>query len=306
MTLGNIISKSFAIAWKEKVLWLFAALPLLALLPTLFFSFPLPTNPGMLSEREAAEMVSVLFAAIGLQCILGIASYLLFPFSIGGILKGVALSEQGQSLSIKDVFQKTKPYYWRLLLLPLLLTGLGVLLYLVFVFFLVLLISNADTSTAAGLMIIPLFCFLCLGLIAIMLASVVMVFAFAAIVVDDLGIVEAFTQSAKLIRANLGAVIGFVFLFVFITMGASFVLTLIPLSAQFIAFGSMDVSSPQAIMDLSQAWWLRLLYLPQYLLSIPLSVFYYAGILLQYTALKPAGDAPRPPAKRPSRSKKTE
>jgi hypothetical protein len=194
------------IGWNHKVLWLWQMLPGLFAILVLPFSFlghpmlarllPVPFN------RIATETwFTVLFVALYLiltivVMFVGVVSQLATTYGALQVEKGV------EKLAFRMMFSESLPYFWRTLGLFFIFGSAWMLL--IFAFMAVNIFGSMLTMGLASLCFMPFF--LLLFPIAIVGYSV-MELAQAAIIADNMGVMDAISHGWKLFRANWLAVI---------------------------------------------------------------------------------------------------
>jgi hypothetical protein len=199
--LGEVFARAWNITWKNKVLWVISALPILIsflIFPVWFFivfmgRFDLTRMPRVF-ENSGFAILAVLFYLIVFT-----ASFVLQIISRSSATLGIYRVEAGvQPITFMNLIRDGFQYFWRFL-------GISLLLALaVMAFFLVFL--ACITAVSIVTMGIGAICVQPLFLLFIPLALLGMAFmeqAEAAVVADGLGLTDAVKRGYELIRANL-------------------------------------------------------------------------------------------------------
>ena len=233
MNLGEVLSKAWKIIWKNKVLWIFGILSSCGRGgggggggnsnfntdgsgDNLFNNGNNPFSAGKFPGMEefgrnmeqffnGSEALTWIPIVIGLFCLILILSLVfIFLGTIGriGLIKGTLLAENGQApLSFGQVWSASTAYFWRVFLLNLvigLVVGAAVLILLV-----PGIILSVATMGVGMLCLIPVFCLL----IPISLViNVIIEQANVAMVVENLGIMDAVKRAWRVCRENLGPI----------------------------------------------------------------------------------------------------
>jgi len=233
MNLGEVLSKAWKIIWKNKVLWIFGILSSCGRGgggggggnsnfntdgsgDNLFNNGNNPFSDGKFPGMEefgrnmeqffnGSEAQTWIPIVIGLFCLILILSLVfIFLGTIGriGLIKGTLLAENGQTpLSFGQVWSASTAYFWRVFLLNLvigLVVGAAILILLV-----PGIILSVATMGVGMLCLIPVFCLL----IPISLViNVIIEQANVAMVVENLGIMDAVKRGWRVCRENLGPI----------------------------------------------------------------------------------------------------
>ncbi|GAB4578724.1 MAG: hypothetical protein Fur0022_14600 [Anaerolineales bacterium] len=226
MDFGEVLSKAWQITWKYKVLWIFGILAGCGGQAGNNFNFqgngsgsgpgssggpgnfPLPAGLQQLlnaverwlnglSDIEAALLIGGMMLVV-----LTLAAISIVLSTIGriGLVQGTLEGDRGiASLSFGDLMGRVRPYFWRVLGLNLVLAGMIILIVIVFAA--IIIFSTAATLGLGVLCIIPLLCLLVpLGWIV----GIITEQAYIALMVDNLGIMDALHRGWQLFRENIG------------------------------------------------------------------------------------------------------
>ncbi|GAB4416867.1 MAG: hypothetical protein Kow002_03000 [Anaerolineales bacterium] len=215
---GEVLTRAWQITWKYKVLWIFGILascsqgsgsgggggntgfqtgPSDSSLPPELRQF----GYQMQSFGEWALDNWWIFIVIGLVILLLIA-VTVFLGAIGriGLIKGSyqAEIEAPESINFGELFSASVPYFWRVF-------GLSFLIGLAFLLLLLPLVAFGVLTAGVGfLCILPLICLL----IPVGWAVAVLIEqANRAIVLEDLGILDALKRGWEIVKSNVGVLI---------------------------------------------------------------------------------------------------
>lgn len=211
---GEVLSRAWQIIWRHKVLWIFGVFAGCSRAGGSGGggggggggAGPGGDRPFPEIERffeqlgqwidNNAWVIAVFVLLVLLLVVLGI-----FLGTIGriGLIKGTYQAEQGRErLVFGELFSESMPYFWRVF-------GLSLLFVLVFLLaFAPIFLFGILTAGIGFACLLPLICLL----IPISWAvAVVIEQANAAIVLEDLGIVDGLRRSWEVVRANVGTMI---------------------------------------------------------------------------------------------------
>lgn len=213
MDYGEVLSRAWQIIWKHKVLWIFGILAGCSSSGNsgnISYSFSGDNAPRWAQDlsrqiERVPDWQIAVWIGIAILVILVLVILAVFLSTIGriGVIQGVKRSEQGEAgMSFGELFSGSLPYFWRVFLLNLL-VGLG---YAVVVFLLVILFTlGAVVTLGVGLIcLIPLICLL---IPISWLLFVYLEMANAAIVVDDVGIMDGLQRGWRVFTNHIGPMI---------------------------------------------------------------------------------------------------
>lgn len=211
---GNILTNTFQITWKHKVLWALRALPILLSFATLPFMFSyIFILDGNLSEvvTTVLGITSALFI-----CIFFIASIVLTVVTSTSIPLAVIRIERGEgSLKFLDLLKDGLKYFWRQLgVLLIIQLSIGLVFTL---FFACMFVSTMVTMGMASLCFQPL-SFLIMP--AIFLTMGVQEAAHTAVIHENLGAADAVKRGLFIVREHIWK---YVIITLIIFMGLSIV-----------------------------------------------------------------------------------
>ena len=268
MDFGEILSKAWKTIWKHKILWLFGILAGCSAGSSgssgqASSSFDLPARssnyqdaPSFLGPeaQHSFEQFSQSIANIQpwVWVVVGVSIFVLivvFSFlslmasTLGktGIIKGTSLadqaSEEDKPLSFGAIFKGLKPYYWKVLLLTLIVNVGGFVLAIILL--IPLLILTVCTFFIAGILVIPVTWFI----------NTWVRFTIIAIIEEDLGIMDAIKRAWSLLIKNLGNV-AIIFLIlgvggalIGVAIAIPIVLSLLPLIINITVTGTETISA---------------------------------------------------------------
>jgi len=282
MDFGYVLKRAWEIIWKFKVLWIFGILASCGQASSSGGS-----NSGYrfsIQEGNVAPQIARFFnqldpAMIALLIALGIffslamivLAILLGTIGRVGLIRGTVKAEQGvERLTFGELWRNSLPYFWRVFGLNLLI-GVIIVVAVLAVFIL----GIIPTVLTLGLCLIPLVCLLFPVMWAV---SVVIEQANVALVVENLGIIEALKHGWRVVRDNIGNMIVMsliLFLGVGLIGGAIIGLPLLIIATP--AFVGAVSGTPDAFRNgMLVSGLLFLVYLPVLLLL--------SGILRSYTS----------------------
>jgi len=215
LDLGRILTRSWQIIWNHKVLWIFG----------IFAGFA-NSNGGSSNNGSSRssngdnpfgnsnaipEQVSeffqqymlIIIAVCLVLVLLSLAFYALGMMGRIGILKGVYKLEAGApSIIFAELWSESMPYFWRFF-------GMNFIVGLV-IFILVIAIMVPFFllgAATAGIGLACLLPFLCLLIPVGWAVNVVMEQGQAAIVAEDIGIVDAFKRGWQIVKSDIGGMV---------------------------------------------------------------------------------------------------
>ena len=205
---GEILSSAFQVTWRRKILWVFSALPILLS----FLIFPLMFVPIFFMDNGSFNdpffvnepVYVVLFVAFSI--FISLVSYGLYGVSSSAVILGAVRAdgdnEAGEQFTFNELFNGSKPYWWRVLGV-LLLVGLGISLVFMVIFGCMSLIG----MVTVGLGFICLFPLMLLMYPAMMVLYGFIEISQVGVVADDLGVTDAIQRGWELVRANLWRIV---------------------------------------------------------------------------------------------------
>lgn len=208
MEYGSLLSRAWKISWNNKILWLFGFLAALgagggggggrtgfrgagaANLP-----------PDIERQLERPEVIAVILAVACVLILIALAVFVLSVIGRGGLIGGIRLADDSGRVTFSEAWSAGTRYFWRLLLLSLILTLATIL---VGSFGALAGLLGAFTLGIALICLLPILCLLIIALIPL---SIWAHFAQFAVVIDDLSVMDAFRKAWEVIKANIGPII---------------------------------------------------------------------------------------------------
>jgi hypothetical protein len=231
---GEVLTRAWKIIWKHKVLWIFGILASCARRSggsgnggggnRGFQTSPSGNAPfsGGQTERVMSQIgqyfeqhLWIILAIIVALLLLSFIFYFLGMIGRIGLIKGTSMAEKGaEKLSFGEIWSESLPYFWRIFGLNFLI-GLVVfvVIFIPLILLVVAVISGGIISgkAAAGFGFVGLFAclipFLCILIPISWVLSIIIEQAQAAIVLEDLGIVDGFKRGWQIVKSNVGPVI---------------------------------------------------------------------------------------------------
>jgi hypothetical protein len=214
MDISAIFRRAWEITWKHKGLWVLGILANcsggssqgssnVSQIPE--YHYEGDEFPQI--ERWLQSIPEETWIAIGIAVVLGILLlalifWVLAAIGNGGLIAGFQMAEAGESVTLSSAFQMGIRYFWKLLVIQLIL-GLASLLVLGPVIVGVVLI----TVLTLGLGLICLLPLLCLLVPLGIALSIYTMLTQIALIVEELDILTAFKRSWEVLQSNLGNVI---------------------------------------------------------------------------------------------------
>lgn len=273
MDLGDVLSKVWKIIWKNKILWIFGLLSSCGRGGggggggSGNFNFPGTENfnlengedpfsngdfPQLEEFAQSFESIfdngdqTAIAFMIGIMCVVIILSVaVLFIQSIGrsGMIRGTAMADRSdEKLTFGQIWSDGSPYFVKVFLFNFL---IGIVIFLAFMIVLIPLVLVGILTMGIGFIcIIPL---LCLMIPIGWAINVVIEQANVALVLENLGMVDAVKRGWNVCRQNLGpiAVMG---LIIFVGGGIVSVIIALPLLLLIVPLVIGGVSQDQAVL----------------------------------------------------------
>lgn len=291
MDFGKILSKAWKTIWKHKILWLFGILAgcgangsgqassnvNLSSNGSNYQDAPSFLGPEAQRSfeqffRSLADIQPWIWVVVGVSIfvLIVVISFLsLMAGTLGttGVVKGTSMADQANEedkpLSLGVVFKGLKPYYWKVLLLTLIVNVGGFVLGMILL--IPILILTVCTFFLAGILMIPISWFI----------HTWVRFTTIAIIEEDLGIMDAIKRAWSLLIKNLGNV---AIVFLILGVGGALIgvaliipiiLSLLPLIINITATGIDTISSSLTLTAILLA------------IALPLVIF-LGGVLRAY------------------------
>lgn len=246
---SEILTRAFQITWKHKVLWLFSALPALAsflifpimFVPMFFMGESFNNTPFFVDSPVYGILFFLFFIFIFLF------SYVLYGISSAAVVLGAKRADKGEErFTFSELFNDSKPYWWRVLGV-LLLIGLGVSA----VFLVIFGCMSLFGAVTAGIGFICMFPFMLLMYPLMMVLYAIIEESQVAVVADDVGVTEAIKRGWELVRANFWPIV-LISLIVYVGISILTSIVMLPLMSPmflipFLADSGTDLS-PRTMM----------------------------------------------------------
>ncbi len=219
MDFGEVLTSAWKIVWKHKVLWIFGILAGCSRGEAgngggggsgYRTHAPSGMNPFPGMQQYATQFANwisthwwVIFLVFAVVLVLFLIAIFLVTIGRIGLIRGTFRADSGaEHLGFMELWDESLPYFWRVFLLSLL-VGLAAL---VLVFGLLALGFGAAIFTLGigFLCIIPLLCVLAL---ALWFVGIVIEQAEAAIVIENLGIMEGLERGWAVVKTHVGPVL---------------------------------------------------------------------------------------------------
>ncbi|HNK63579.1 MAG TPA: hypothetical protein PKL78_05235 [Anaerolineales bacterium] len=223
--LGEVLTRIWKIGWNHKVLWLWQMIPgalAIVFLPVSFLinpAFPMlmgkDPDPYLTSPWMPFVFLGVVFVFMVPTVFLGVLAQLTATWGAAKVERGA------ESLGFMDLFHDVKPYYWRVFGLYAIFLGAWMVIWFGFVF-----VTMAGSIVTMGLASLCIFPIMLLAIPVMIVGYSALELAQAAVVVEDLGVVDSISRAWHLFRANwLGVTVVIVLLY-FLMYIISMVVTL--------------------------------------------------------------------------------
>ena len=234
MNYWSLISESFALVRRRPYLWLLALFA--GGIPAASYSMPGgvagPSNqcvgrraaqtcrllahllrphagglPAAFSDPRYSSLLRVLepilVTIIVIVLVIAIILFVVGPLAQGAVVSAINLLQRGQADHLGQALARAPRWYWRIMLVRLLMLGLAILMALPW-----LILARVAISTMLSGSTMPVGARFWLVLMVILstLLSVFAALAERAIVVGDLGVASALSEAAALLRHRLGPV----------------------------------------------------------------------------------------------------
>lgn len=210
MDIGEVLSRSWQIIWKHKVLWIFGILASCSRGGSGGggSSFNYQTDASVEAERffnqiSDAELALLIIGFFIVVLIL--VALVVFLGTIGriGLIRGAQQADGGQEkLTFGELFSGSTPYFWRVFLLNLI-VAIGTVV--VFIGTFIAIVIGGILSLGIGLLCLIPLC--CLMIPAAWVIQVLTTQSSIAIVVEDLSIMDGLRRGWQVMRENAGPIV---------------------------------------------------------------------------------------------------
>jgi len=214
MDIGGILTRTWEIIWKNKVLWIFG---IFAGCTSASggnpgnFTWTMQEDSPLFAEglsrtfQNVPALVWTLGAIAGFLIMLVVVALVIFLSTIGkiGVIKASHQAESGQEkFTFSQVFKDSTPYFWRVFLLNLL---VGILVFIIL--FLLITLGVVGTIATLGIGMLCFIPVICLLVPIIWFVYIVVDQSSIAIVVEELGVIDGLSRGWNVVKSNLGYVI---------------------------------------------------------------------------------------------------
>jgi hypothetical protein len=212
MDYGNLLSRAWQITWKHKILWVFGILAGLGGGGGNFsFNFggrsgtggasnggasPLP--PDILSQLSRPETLAIILVVGCVLIVLALVLLVLGIIGRGGLIGGINLAVEHDSVTFREAWSIGTHYFWRML---------GISLVLILPTILIAFVVGAIAILTAGIGLLCLLPLICLLLPPFIVLGIIAHFAQFAVVLEDLGVMDSFRRGWAVLTTNLGNII---------------------------------------------------------------------------------------------------
>ncbi len=214
-TFGEILSKTWKITWKYKILWVFGILSscsenvtnikslrdndrLVDLIPQAKTFFQ--QVEVFFDNLEGSARVLFFIGLLVFIVVLVIIAYIGAIGLIYGTIKADEIKENSENLTFREIWHGSKPYFWRVLKLGLLIGAINIAIGLLFGIY--LLIVNASSAGVILFCVVPLICVMIPVFWAL---SILSQQAMIAVMSEDLGTFASLRRAWHIvIKENLG------------------------------------------------------------------------------------------------------
>jgi len=189
-------------------------------------------------------LIIAVIAIVALLLVLALVALVLGVIGQGGLIAGFNQADQGADVSLAEAFGMGMHFFWRLLGIRLLLFAAALIVVIAFGLFAVL------TLGIGVLCLIPLLCIL---IPVMILVGVYVTLTTVALVVENLGVFEAFRRAWEVARANVGPLLVMTVILILgsaivgLLLAAPFILILVPVVAT-VAVGTQTALSSGLIL----------------------------------------------------------
>jgi hypothetical protein len=291
MDFGKVLTKAWEIVWKYKILWVFGLFAScsgqqsgynfrgggggggpsfqfegdeIPYLPPEYYRFFMQVERFF--EENAETIIYIIFGLVTFFLFLAVLFFLVGSLGRVGLIKGTLLAEAGaESLTFSEIFEESKPFFWRIV-------GLSLVVVLAVIVLVVVIggIFALGAVLTLGIGVICMMPLICLLIPIMWYLGIVIKQANIALVVEDLDIFAALERGWNVTKDNLGnmivmgvilviggAVVGFV-------IGLPQIFSFVPMITGFIT-GDYFTDFEALLRGISAVVVLQLIYLPIYI-----------------------------------------
>jgi hypothetical protein len=214
MDISAIFKRAGEITWKHKGLWVLGILANCSggssrgssnLSRTAQYNFgggEFPQVERWFQSIPEETWIAFAIAAVGFMLLLALIFWVLAAIGNGGLIAGFQMAETGDTVTLTSAFQQGFRYFWKLLLIQVI---LGLASFLVIAP--IVLGGFFMTFLTLGLGLICLVPLICLLIPLGIAVSIYTLITQIALIVEELDFVDAFKRAWEVFRSNLGEVI---------------------------------------------------------------------------------------------------
>lgn len=289
--IGEVLSRAVQITWKHKSFWGLVVLPMLVN----FIAMPLYLLPFFFWDENGSGLPVVLenpvffVLFLAFHFVFFIATFILMIYGYSALTLGVVRVERGeQRISFKELLQDAKTYFPRML---------GVMFLTTFV------IGTAFSAIFFGLTLFGVVTagigFICAQPLMFLMYPVMMIiYAFieqsqAAVVADEMGVMQAIYKSWELLKANFWR-LALISLVVYLGVSIVSMIVVMPLMIPFFFFPFLiDANNPNfTTIGLAMGGYMLVLFPIMALVQGPSITFMKSAYILVYLRLtRPSSSA---------------
>jgi hypothetical protein len=289
---GEILTRSWQIAWKHRVLWIFGILASCGRGGSSFngsgsqgdvgFDTPadLPPQLRQFLQTLQENLTTFIVITVAVVCIIWIVTIFLSTIGKIGLIRGTSQIDGGMDgLIFGQLFSESMPYFWRIFGVSLLL-GLPVIIIVMVLaaglaLFAVSASSGSDAAAVGGIALVPIL----IGCICILIPLMFVIHMITrqaenAIVLENMNVLPALSKGWDIFRKNLGPIIIMAIILAVINFAAGLIIAIpiiivvLPAAIAF-AFGEAQNGTPLAIAGVCLC-----LYIPILLLLNGIAIAY--------------------------------
>lgn len=212
MDYAGLLSRAWKITWNNKILWIFGFLAGLGSSTSNFSprtggpsggpsgssDFPgsqfLP--PELSRQFDENILIAIVLAFVCIALIVGLVFFILSVIGRGGLIGGIRTAEDNEKVSFGEAWGYGVRYFWRMLGIQLIILLASLLIAS---FGAISAIIGGLTFGIGLICLIPILCVLVLSLIPL---SILSHFAQFGVVVEDLGVMEAYRRAWQVLKDN--------------------------------------------------------------------------------------------------------
>lgn len=200
--IGEVLTRAWQITWKNKVLWLLGIFLSLFVLAIFLMAF-VPMAVPFLLEKQRMDLIPVtMIGWVTVFILLLVVMYGVSVFVQTASIVGIVQANREEPVLLKDLLQKSLPFFWRVLGLMLLYTA-------------AVMVVNLAIQAVIFLLTIVTFglAMICLTPLTLLMypflfgAIVWMELAVNAIIVDEMTVMDSIKRGWQLIRNNILVVV---------------------------------------------------------------------------------------------------